>query len=64
MRHDKVCVHLHYSKCKALGLDTTENWYINTHTNWYVNINMIQCYKLKGYRQTDKDREVIQIGQM
>ena len=27
MRHDKVCTHLHYSICKALGIETTEKWY-------------------------------------
>jgi hypothetical protein len=27
IRHDKVCTHLHYSICKALGIETTENWY-------------------------------------
>jgi hypothetical protein len=27
MRHDKVCTHLHYSICKALGIETTDNWY-------------------------------------
>jgi hypothetical protein len=25
--HDKVCTHLHYSVCKKLGIETTENWY-------------------------------------
>jgi hypothetical protein len=25
-RHDKVSTHLHYSKCKTLGIETTENW--------------------------------------
>jgi hypothetical protein len=25
--HDKVCTHLHYSICKTLGTETTENWY-------------------------------------
>ena len=30
MRHDKVCTHLHYSICKALGIETTDKWY--THT--------------------------------
>ena len=24
MRHDKVCTHLHYSICKALGTETTD----------------------------------------
>jgi len=27
MRHDKVCTHLHYSKCKALGIENTDKWY-------------------------------------
>ena len=30
MRHDNVCTHLHYSICKALGIETTDKWY--THT--------------------------------
>jgi len=28
MRHDKVCTHLYYSICKALGIETTNG----THT--------------------------------
>jgi hypothetical protein len=27
IRHNKVCTHLHYSICKTLGIDTTENWF-------------------------------------
>ena len=27
MRLDKVCTHLHYSICKALGIETTDKWY-------------------------------------
>ena len=27
MRHGKVCTHLHYSICKALGIETTNEWY-------------------------------------
>jgi len=30
MRHDKVCTHLHYSICKALGIETRDKWYIHT----------------------------------
>ena len=26
-RHDKVCAHLHYSICKALGIETTDKWH-------------------------------------
>ena len=31
MRHDKVCTHLHYSICKALGIETADKWY--THVS-------------------------------
>ena len=27
MRHDKVCTHLHYSICKAVGTESTDKWY-------------------------------------
>ena len=27
MKHDKVCTHMHYSICKALGIETTDKWY-------------------------------------
>ena len=27
MRHNKVCTHLHYSICKALGTERTDKWY-------------------------------------
>ena len=26
MRHNKVCTHLHYSVCKALGIETADKW--------------------------------------
>ena len=26
MRHNKVCTHLHYSICKALGIERTDKW--------------------------------------
>jgi len=29
MRHNKVCAHLHYSVCKALGIKVTDKWYIH-----------------------------------
>jgi len=29
MRHDNVCTHFHYSVCKALGIETTDKWYIH-----------------------------------
>jgi len=27
MRHDQVCTHLHYSICKALGIEITDKWF-------------------------------------
>ena len=36
MRHDKVCTHLHYSICKALGIETTDKWYTHTHTHTHT----------------------------
>ena len=35
MRHDKVCARLLYSVCKALGTETTDNWYIHMHKPAY-----------------------------
>jgi hypothetical protein len=35
MSHDKVCAHLHYSVCTALGFETTDKWY--THMPKPVN---------------------------
>ena len=29
MRHDKFCAHLHFSICKALGIEMTDKWYIH-----------------------------------
>ena len=30
IRHGKVCTHLHYSICKALGTESTDKWYSHT----------------------------------
>ena len=35
MRHDKVCTHLHYLICKALGNETTDKWYTHMHKPVY-----------------------------
>jgi hypothetical protein len=46
MRHDKGSLHLPYSICRALGIETTDKWYTHTHThththtNQYVNMKM------------------------
>jgi hypothetical protein len=34
MRHDKVCTHLHYSICKALGIATTDKWYTQCQSQY------------------------------
>ena len=33
MRHDKVCTHLHYSVCTALGIETTDKWYTHAQAS-------------------------------
>ena len=33
IRHDKVCTHLHYSICKALGTETTDMWYTHVQAS-------------------------------
>jgi hypothetical protein len=38
MRHDKVCAHLHYLVCKAIGIETTDKWYTHTHTHTQTRI--------------------------
>ena len=35
MPDDKVCAHLHYSTCKALGTEPTDKWYTHTHTHTF-----------------------------
>jgi hypothetical protein len=50
MKRDKVGAHLHYSICKAVGIETADKWYTHirththththTHTNQYVNMKM------------------------
>jgi hypothetical protein len=46
MGHDKVCTHLNYSICKALGIETTTN---DTHTcqSQCVKKEMSQCCGIK-----------------
>ena len=49
MRHDKVCAHLRYLMCRALGIKMTNGMHI--HPNQFVNKKMLQCYGIKGYTQ-------------
>ena len=56
LRHDEVCANLHYSVCKALGIETTNKWRIHTHThthtythpNRYMNKNMLKSHGIKS----------------
>ena len=60
MRHDKVCTHLHYSICKASGIETTDKWY--THMpNPVCEEEMLQCCGIKQYIQTEKLQQIGQI---
>jgi hypothetical protein len=36
MRHDKVCTHLHYSICNALGIETADKLYTHMPKPVYV----------------------------
>jgi len=49
MRHDKVCTHLHYSICTALGVETKDQWYrhTDTHTSHCMYRKMLQCCGIK-----------------
>ena len=60
MRHDKVCTHLHYSICKALGLKPQKN---GTHTflSQCMKREMSQCCGIKQYTQTEKLQQLGQI---
>jgi hypothetical protein len=53
MRHDKDCTHLHYSICKALGIETTEKG-THTHTcpSQCMKRETSQCCGIKQYTQT------------
>ena len=55
-RHDKVCTHLHYSICKALGIETTDKRYSQC-----MKREMSQCCAIKQYTQTEKLQQIDQI---
>ena len=61
MRHDKVCTHLHYSICKALGIETIDKWYTHIPKPVCEDGNFTVLWNLKQYTQTEK---VQQIGQI
>jgi len=63
IRHYKVYAHLHYSICKALGIKTTDIWYILTPTpvreHEDVTANRPDVI-IKNKRNTHTDRNVLQ----
>jgi len=61
MRHDKVCTHLRYSICKALGTETTDKWYKHTCPSQCMKREMSQCCGIKKYTQTEKLQQIGQI---
>jgi len=61
MRHDKVCTHLHYSICKALGFEMTDKWYTHTHPNQCMNKTMLQGCGIKQYTQAENLQQIGQI---
>jgi hypothetical protein len=54
MRHDKVCTHLHYSICKALGIETTDKWYTQVPKLVYEEGDVTVLWNQAGHT----DREV------
>ena len=61
MTHDKVCTHLHYSACKALGTEPTDKWYTHTRPSQCMKREMSQCCGIKQYTQTEKLQQIGQI---
>ena len=60
MRHDKVCTHLRYSICKALGTEITDKWYTHMQ-NQCMKREMSQCCGIKQCTQTEKLQQIGQI---
>ena len=54
MRHDKVCTHLHYSICKALGIETTDKWYTHMPKPVYEEVDVTVLWN----QAVHTDREV------
>ena len=59
MIHNKVCTHLHYSICKALGNETTDKWYTHMPKPVYVDRNVTVLWK-----QAVQTEKLQQIGQI
>jgi hypothetical protein len=61
MRHDRVGAHLHYLICKALGIETTEKWYIHMPTPLCEHEDVTVFKRIKRYTHIEK---LWQIGQI
>jgi hypothetical protein len=59
MGHDKACAHLHYSICKALGIETTNG--THTRPSQCMKGEMSQCCGIKQYTQPEKLQQIGQI---
>ena len=60
MTHDKVCTHLHYSICKALGIETADKWYTHMPRPVYEEGDVIVLWN-QQYTQTEKLHQIGQI---
>ena len=56
MRHDKVCTHLHYSICKALGIDTTVKWYTHMPKPVYEEGDVTVLWNQAVHREVTANR--------
>jgi hypothetical protein len=66
IRHGVVCKHLHYSICKTLGNETTENWYfhIPKAVCQHEDITVVWNQGIQTYREVLANRPDIIIKNM
>ena len=60
MRHDKICAHLRYSICKALGIETTQMVHTHTHTYTQASAWTGKCYTVVESNSTHRHRSYSQ----
>jgi hypothetical protein len=56
MRHDKVCIHLYYSICKALGIETTDKWYTHMSKPMYEEEDVSVVESSRTHREVTSNR--------
>jgi hypothetical protein len=56
IRHNKVCTHLHYSICKTLVIEATENWYFHTPKP----VSQLEDITVLWNQGVQTDREVLE----